>query len=458
MKLYNTQTKKKEEIKGKQVKMYVCGPTVYDRAHIGNLRTYINVDLLKRSLGYLGYKTKHVMNITDIEDKIIKRSQEEGVDYHKITSEYEKLFWKDLGKLDIKRPDMAPHATDDKVIKEMVKIIEKLMRDGVAYKSEDGSVYFSIDKFGDYGKLSHLNRKGLRASARCAADEYGKESAADFALWKAARGNEPSWNGPKGIKGRPGWHIECSAMGMLYLGETIDIHAGGVDLVFPHHENEVAQSEAYTGKPFVKHWFHGEHLLVEGKRMGKSENNFYSIDDMSKKYNVEPLAFRMLCLQSHYRDKLNFTSRSIKDAQNSLNNLRNFVNRIAQSNGKSQGTAVEKNIKVAEKSFREALSDDLNTPKAMAAVFNFVGEVNKLPEINNKDAKAILKFLESIDNVLALNLKPEIIDSKVENLFDEYLEAKAKRDYEKSDKLRIKLDNLGWIAEDYHGASRLRKK
>jgi len=438
--------------------MYACGPTVYDRAHIGNLRTYVNIDILKRALKYLGHDVKHVMNITDIEDKIIAKAQASGSSYQEITEKYEKMFWQDLDSLNVSQPDTAPHATEEKVIAEMVKIIDKLVADGHAYVANDGSIYFDVEKWPTYGKLSHLDKKGIRAGARVAQDEYDKENPQDFALWKAAKAGEPSWKGPQGILGRPGWHIECSAMSMLYLGETIDIHAGGVDLVFPHHENEIAQSEAYTGKPFVKNWFHGEHLLIEGKKMSKSLGNLYTLDDLTNKFGVDPLALRMLCLQSNYGDKLNFTERSIKDAQNTLDNLRNFVNRVSQIDGAESAKDTDENITLARKEFRSALENNLNTSKALAAVFQFITDTNKLLEVNRKGAKDILNFISEIDEVLGLNLAPEKTTAKVQKLFTDYQNAKKAKDWAKSDELRKIISELGWVAEDTKCESILRKK
>lgn len=452
MKIYNTQTKNKDEIKGKEIKIYACGPTVYDRAHIGNLRTYINTDVLIRSLKYLDRQVNFVMNITDIEDKIIKKSQDEGINYKEITKPAEEKFWQDTEALNINRPNYTPHATDNEVIKKMVEIIEKLVKDGFAYKSEDGSIYFSVNKFNGYGNLSRLDKSGIKTGVRMDQDEYDKDSAQDFALWKSEKKGEPSWDGPLGIKGRPGWHIECSAMSMLYLGETIDIHAGGVDLVFPHHENEVAQSEAYTGKKFVKYWFHGEHLLIDGKKMSKSLGNLFTLDDLSTKFKVEPLALRMLCLQSHYRDKLNFTERSIKDAQNTLNNLRNFINRISQSSAKGD---VSDLVKKTRAEFKNNLENDLNTPKAVAVVFDFITAVNKNSNPSKED---VLSFISEVDEVLGLDLRPEEFDAKVQKLFQEYLKAREDKNWQKSDEIREKIADLGWVTEDFKCESRLRKR
>ena len=320
MKLYNTLTKEKNEFiaqETKTVKMYVCGPTVYNYSHIGNLRTYINTDILRRFLKFSGYKVIEVMNITDIDDKTIKKAADENIPIKNVTQKYEKYFLEDLNNLDIELPEKLPHATDKEVIEEIIKITKVLLDKKIAYKSEDGSVYFSVKKFKDYGKLSGIDLAGIKDGARVSQDEYDKDDAQDFVLWKKSKESEPSWETPFG-KGRPGWHIECSAMSTKYLGDTLDIHAGGVDLIFPHHENEIAQSETYTGKKFVNYWFHCGHLMVEREKMSKSLGNIYTLHEMSKKYQVEPLALRMLSLMSHYRETLNFTEKSIKQAQSCL--------------------------------------------------------------------------------------------------------------------------------------------
>ena len=318
MQLFNYLTRRIEpfESKGKEVGLYTCGPTVYDYVHIGNWRTFVFEDILKRVLEFNGYKVKHVMNITDIEDKIFKRAQEEKVSIEKITKKYEKAFLADLEKLNIQRADIFPRATEN--INSMIQIIGVLLKKDFAYKGDDG-VYFSVEKFGNYGKLSGLEKKNLKKGARVNDDEYDKEAWADFVLWKKSKKGEVEFDAPFG-KGRPGWHIECSAMSMKYLGEsfdpstklrtdrfkTIDIHTGGVDLLFPHHENEIAQSEAATGKKFVNFWLEGEHLLIEGQKMAKSLKNIFTIEDIEKK-GFDPLALRYLFLTAHYRSKLNFT-------------------------------------------------------------------------------------------------------------------------------------------------------
>jgi len=442
MKIYNTRTKEKEEFvpqDNKTVKMYVCGPTVYDYAHLGNLRTYINTDLLRRWLKFSGHKVEEVMNITDIDDKTIKKALDEKVPIKNVTQKYEKLFLGDLKRLNIELPEYMPHATDKPVMEQIITIIQKLLDDGYAYKSDDGSVYYSVKKFADYGKLSGIDLAGIKEGARVAQDEYEKENAQDFVLWKAEKDDEPSWDAPFG-KGRPGWHIECSAMSTKYLGDTIDIHAGGVDLVFPHHENEVAQSEAFTGKPFVKYWFHGEHLMIEGQKMSKSLGNIYTLDKMCQKYGVEPLAFRMLVLMSHYRERLNFTKKSIEQAQNTLDNLRAFVlkNIDGDKNLESDGF---------EKRFDSIINDDLNTPRALAELFEYIKEVNKSGVYGESVYETILKLDKFLGLELDKIMKTEV-PKKVTELANKREEARQGKDWELSDKLRKEIETLGFEIED----------
>lgn len=453
MKIYNSLTKKEEEFKpisDNVVTIYSCGPTVYNYAHIGNLRTYINTDILRRALISCGYTVKQAMNITDIEDKIIKTANDQGVEISAITSKYEKAFLDDLEKLNIEKVEYYPHATTE--IPEMIEIIKALLEKGFAYKSEDGSVYFSIEKFKKYGELSGLDTGGIKAGARVDQDEYDKESARDFVLWKAKKDDEPSWDTPFGV-GRPGWHIECSAMSMKYLRETIDIHTGGVDLLFPHHENEIAQSEAYTGKKFVNFWFHGEFLLVNGQKMSKSLNNIYTLDEISKKYKVSPLAYRMLCLMSHYREKLNFTDDSIVQAQKTLDNLRDFATRLREVQGVGKNLPIDVYISEADASFYNAIDDDLNTPKALAVIFNFIKEINKaiLTGIGEDDAKSILDFLSKVDQILGLelnNIQDITIPDEVNSLLEKRKSARENKDFESSDKLRDEINRLGFEVED----------
>lgn len=452
MKLYNTLTKKKEEvrpIKKDLVTIYNCGPTVYDEPTIGNLRTYINVDILRRALKFEGLKVKEVMNITDIEDKIIRDSIKTGVSYTEITDKYEKSFLGATEALNIERPEKMPHATAE--IPEMIKIISNLLKSGHAYKSDDGSVYFSIKKFKNYGKLSGLSKREVKTGARVAQDEYDKDNAQDFALWKAKKEGEPSWKAPFG-EGRPGWHIECTAMSTKYLGKTIDIHSGAVDLIFPHHENEIAQSESYTGKKFVNYWFHPEHLLINGKRMGKSMGNAYTLADLFEKFDVEPLAFRMLCLSSHYRDKLNFTDKSIKDAQNTLHNLREFYLRMSLvDNTEKSNKNIENQISKTKTNFKKALADDLSMPKALASVFELIKFTNKQSKISQKDAVHILQFMKVADKVLGLGMseiKVQKIPNNIQELAVKREDARKSGDYKAADTARSEIEKSGYLIED----------
>jgi cysteinyl-tRNA synthetase len=461
MKLYNTLTKKKEELKTQKkgvVSIYNCGPTVYNTPTIGNLRTYINVDVLRRALILAGYKVKEAMNITDIEDKIIRDANKQKIKYQELTSKYEKIFLENLEELNIEMPEYLPRATEE--IPEMIKIIEKLLKSGYAYKSDDGSVYFSIGKFKNYGKLSGLDKREVKAGARVAQDEYDKENAQDFALWKAKKEGEPSWKAPFG-EGRPGWHIECTAMSTKYLGKTIDIHAGGVDLIFPHHENEIAQSEAYTGKKFVGSWFHGEHLLINGERMGKSLNNFYTLDDLAKKFEVEPLAFRMLCLSSHYRDKLNFTDKSIQDAQNALNHLREFMLRLKLKEGEGESSSLIKSAKKTEENFIKAVADDLSTPKAVAEVFKLIKKVNSAKKLSRPEVDAVIQAMKQFDSILGLGLeevKVVKVPAEMHKLAVAREDARKAGDYKKADELRTKIEKSGYAIEDSPEGPLIRKK
>lgn len=459
-KIYNTPEKKVvsfKPLKKGTVKIYACGPTVYNKPTIANLRTYINVDILNRWLSYSGYKVKLVENITDIEDKIIKAVKDEGLNAEdksaikKYTTVFEDSFFDALNKLNIKRASAYPHATDRDVIQEMIKIISALIKKGVAYVSEDG-VYFAIDKYKNYGKLANLDKKGLKKGVRVNLDEYDKENARDFALWKFKKEGEPSWPAPFG-EGRPGWHIECSAMAHKYLGERIDIHAGGVDLVFPHHENEIAQTEAFTGKEFSSYWFHPEHMMINGERMGKSLKNYYLLENLKEKFGVEPLALRMLALMSHYREKLNFTDTSIKDAQKALDGLRDFVAKLETK----KSLTVKKNVYIelvskTKKEFAEALNNDLSMPMAMASVFELVKKVNKrMTETGTKQTGPVYRFMMEIDKVLGLDLsKKQILEipKQVQELSKKREEYREKSNFKMSDKLRKKIEDLGYGVED----------
>lgn len=452
LKLYNTMARRKEGFspsKGKEVRMYSCGPTVYDYAHIGNFRAYMFSDLLRRYLEYKGMKVNLVMNLTDVDDKTIKGSRKKGVSLAKYTQGYKKAFFDDIKKLNIKKASSYPCATDH--IREMVGIISSLMKKGYAYRSDDGSVYFDIKKFKDYGKLAKLDRKGLKAGARVSQDEYEKEQAHDFALWKAwsEEDGDVFWKTELG-KGRPGWHIECSAMSSKYLGNTFDIHTGGVDLIFPHHENEIAQYEAATGKQFARFWLHNEHLLVDNRKMSKSLGNFYTLRDLFEKGH-SPKAVRYILLATHYRQKLNFTLKGIEAAEASVNRLLDFMDMLESPKGE-EFAGIRKVADRARKGFDSAMDDDLNIAEALAAVFNLVREVNTLAEngkLGKKGASEIKKLMLDFDKVLGvLGREKKDIGKEVEKLIQEREEARKAKDWVKSDKIRDRLKDMGVILED----------
>ena len=436
LKFYNYLSRKVEEFRpiGKTVGLYTCGPTVYDYVHIGNWRTFIFEDILKRVLTFNGFGVKHVMNITDVEDKIIKASQDQGIEFREITSKYEKAFLADLAKLNILPADFYPRATEH--ITSMIRIIEVLLKKSFAYK-KNGSVYFSIKKFAPYGKLSGLSEENLKKGARIDEDQYDKENWSDFALWKSPQprsspGLEPSWDASFG-KGRPGWHIECSAMSMKYLGESFDIHTGGVDLLFPHHENEIAQSEAATGEKFVNYWMEGEHLLVDGEKMAKSLGNIYTLADVVKK-GFDPLALRYLFLTAHYRSKLNFTWGSLEAAQNALNNVRSEV-----------ATWDEPKIGCAgyENDFREAINNDLDMPKALSIMW----ETAKSDYPSSARHQSILVM----DKVLGLGLseiKKQELPKGARELINKREGLRRAGKFGESDRLRKQLLKMGVEVED----------
>jgi len=437
LKLYNHLTRRKEifkPIKKKTVGLYTCGPTVYDYAHIGNLRTYIFEDVLRRTLEYNDYGVKHIMNITDVEDKIIKKMRVQKKTLKQITVPYTKFFFKDLKSLNILRASSYPKATEH--IPQMINIISSLLKRRVAYKSDDGSIYFDISKFKKYGRLSGV--KTRNAKSRISADEYDKQDIADFVLWKTGKANEPSWPAPFG-KGRPGWHIECSAMSMKYLGKTFDIHAGAIDLLFPHHENEIAQSESATGKKFVNYWIEGEHLLVDSKKMSKSLGNMYFLQDIIKK-DFNPLAFRYLVLGAHYRSKLNFTWQSLESAENTLEKLYSTFTDLKGARDKRTLAKEKPYIKV----FQSAINDDLNTPKALRIVWKVIKDT----KLSNASKKSLLL---QFDEVLGLNLNKIKIEKAPKNILElvkKREELRDIKDFKKADAIRKKILQHGWIIED----------
>ncbi len=443
------------------VRMYTCGPTVYHYVHIGNLRTFAFQDILRRWLRYRGYELQHVMNITDVEDKIIRSALEQGKAIGEYTAVYEKAFLEDIDKLRLQRPERMVRATEH--IEEMAEAIETLSAKGFTYTS-DGSVYFRIAQFPAYGKLSHIHVEGQRAGARVDVDEYDKDDARDFVLWKGRRGDEPYWETSLG-QGRPGWHIECSAMAMKYLGETLDIHTGGIDLTFPHHENEIAQSEAISGKPFVRYWLHAEHLMVEGQKMAKSLGNFYTLRDLlDKGYPAETI--RYLLVSVPYRKKLNFTFDGLKAAATSLERLRNFKLRLETAKfGEGESAALTEAAAKARAAMDESLDDDLNTAEALGAIFEFVRETNTAMdagEFKSGNTGAALELLAHFDSIFDV-LRPSgkeggLSDGDIEVLVAARAEAKKARDFTGADEIRARLAGQGVMLEDTKDGVRWKRK
>ena len=464
LRFFNTLTREKEvfaPLEEGRVGMYTCGLTVYDYGHIGNFRTFMFEDLLRRWLEFRGFKVTQVMNITDVDDRTVAASNKRGVPLSEHTKPYIDAFFEDLTTLNIERAEHYPRATEH--IAEMVTLIEKLLVKGYAYRGEDGSIYFSISKFKDYGKLSKFNVKELKAGARVKVDDYEKAEARDFALWKAWTEEDGNifWETKFG-KGRPGWHIECSAMSMKYLGETFDIHTGGVDNIFPHHENEIAQSEAATGKKFVNYWLHSEHLLVEGKRMGKRFGNYYTVRDLTK-MGYDPKAIRYLLLSTHYRQQFNFTFEGLQAAKNAVDRLTNFVYRLTEASGKGCGEEIKLLMGRVQKGFEEAMDDDLNISVALAALFDFVRDVNKLMDDNvlsKEEAQEVYELMMRFDKVLGVIggvEKKEKLPKEAEELIQKREEARKTKDWKAADKIREELKRIGIIVEDTPEGVRWRK-
>jgi len=447
--------------------MYTCGPTVYDYAHIGNYRTFVFQDILRRFLKLRGYKMKHVMNLTDVDDRIIANSAAAGVSIRDYTEKFAQAFFDDCKTLSIETPEHWIRATDH--IDDMVKLIERLQEKTYTYPSE-GSIYYRIAKFPHYGRLSNIDVAGIQAGARVDVDRYEKESARDFALWKAPKPGEHFWETPIG-KGRPGWHIECSAMAMKYLGETLDIHTGGIDLAFPHHENEIAQSEGATGKPFVRYWMHAEHLLVEGEKMSKSLGNFFTLRDLFAK-GYKPSALRFALASVPYRKQLNFTFDGLQQAASSVERLRNFAARLAQGKfpaGKQKGMAVR--VAEAADEFDAGLSDDLNTARALAAAFDLLRDTNiamDKGDFRQGDVVAAQEFLATFDRIFAvmedndaeklraLGFGPAESgpnDAEIKKLIADRQSARQRRDFAASDRIRKELADRGILIEDLKDGS-----
>jgi cysteinyl-tRNA synthetase len=455
IRFFNSLTREKEKFvpieKGK-VKMYTCGLTVYDYGHIGNYRAFIFEDLLRRWLEYRGFKVTQVMNLTDVDDKAIKASRKNGVPLKEYTERYTKAFFEDVLTLNIEKAEVYPKATEH--VPEMVALITKLMEKGYAYKGEDGSIYYEISKFKDYGKLANIKVENLKLGARVKTDEYAKEQAQDFALWKAwsEEDGDVFWETPFG-KGRPGWHIECSAMSMKYLGETLDIHCGGVDNLFPHHENEIAQSEAATGKKFVNYWLHNEHLLIEGKRMAKSLGNYYTVRDLTAK-GYDPKAIRYLLLSTHYRQQVNFTFEGLEAAKNTLDRLTNFVHRLLEADGKRGEDQLEPLMSRVQNSFEAAMDDDLSISEALASLFDFIRDVNILLDENSlskDEAQDVYNLMLKFDKVLGVIgeiKKEEKLPKEAEELILKREEARRAKDWKTADAIRHQLKGMGILLED----------
>jgi cysteinyl-tRNA synthetase len=490
LRLYNTLTGQIEPLEpadGKALRMYACGPTVYDYGHIGNFRTFLQVDILRRALKLTGTALRHVMNITDVDDKIIRNAAEAGVPIGEYTRKYVDAFFEDLEWLRIERPELMVHAT--KHIPQMVTLVEKLAEAGAAYQTEDGSWYFRLRSFPEYGKLSKKDLSGMEDGARVDVDEYEKDSARDFALWKAAKPGETSWETAIG-RGRPGWHVECSAMAMEYLGESFDLHAGGEDLMFPHHENEIAQSESVTHKTFARHWMHVRFLLVDGRKMSKSEGNFYTLRDLLLK-GYKASAIRLALVSVPYRHQLNFTFDGLAEATKAIERLRTFKERVTTGSfAVGENSAIQEAAKKAHAEYLEALANDLNTADARAPIFELVRAANTAMDQGqffSADRDAVLPVLADFDAVFDVledrdaeptrralewakeagrmgEVAPELLaarslsDEQIEALVAERTAAKKTRNFARADAIRNELMEKGVILEDSKDGVKWKRK
>jgi len=439
--------------------MYTCGPTVYAPAHIGNFRAYLFEDILRRYLLYKGYGVTQIMNLTDIDDKTIRDANAAGITLTEHTGKFKNMFFRDLDRLNIQRAEYYPAATEH--IDLMVAMVEKLLQRGHAYKA-GGSIYYRISTFPAYGRLSHMKLDELKAGARVDSDEYEKETVSDFALWKGWTEGDGAvfWETSLG-KGRPGWHIECSAMSTEYLGNHFDIHTGGVDNIFPHHENEIAQTEGATGEKFVNYWLHNAHLIVEGEKMSKSAGNYYTLEDLVQKGH-NPIAIRYLLLATHYRQQLNFTMDALEAAKSAITRLRDFKSNIESARGNGDGAAVKSAIDKAVSGFEEGLDDDLNISPSLAAVFDFVRDINSILaenglSVSNRDL--VSETFKRFDSVLGVvYLQEEQIDQVIEELIKRRDEAKKKKDFATADAIRADLLKKGIILEDTPAGTKWKRK
>ena len=490
LRLFNTLTGQLDDLipsDGEAVRMYACGPTVYDYGHIGNFRTFLQIDVLRRFLKLTGTKVRHVMNITDVDDKIIRNAAAAGVSIGEYTARFEQAFFEDLESLRVERPEQIARATEH--IPKMVELVQRLAAAGAAYQAEDGSWYFRLASFLDYGKLSKKDLSGMEDGARVDLDEYEKDSARDFALWKAAKPGETFWDTPIG-RGRPGWHIECSAMAMEYLGESFDLHAGGEDLMFPHHENEIAQSESVTHKPFARHWMHVRFLLVDGRKMSKSEGNFFTLRDLLLK-GYKASAIRLALVSVPYRHQLNFTFDGLAEATHAIERLRTFHQRLTQGSfAPGANPALQAAAKTSQTEYLAALSNDLNTAEARAPIFDLIRAANTSidqGQLLAADRDAILAVLASFDAVFDViedrdaeptrralewaaqsgrldDVAPELLarqsltDEAIDALVAERTLAKKQRNFARADQIRNELAEKGVVLEDSKDSVRWKRK
>lgn len=455
MKLYNTLTRKKEEfvpLREGEVRIYSCGPTVYDYFHVGNARPFIIFDTLRRYFEYKGYKVKYVQNFTDIDDKMIKRANEEGIDISELGDRFIQEYFKDADALGIKRATYHPRATEH--IEDMIVFIQRLIDRGMAY-NVDGNVYFDTSAFPQYGKLSGQRLEDLEAGARIDVDEH-KKNPMDFVLWKRQKPGEPAWDSPWG-KGRPGWHIECSVMAMKYLGETIDIHSGGQDLIFPHHENEIAQSEGATGKPFARYWIHNGYINIDNKKMSKSLGNFFTVRELSKKFDLE--AVRLFMLSAHYRNPINFSEELLKQAESALERLYNakgnleYLLKITEDKKMTQKEKeLQNRIDKYREKFEDAMEDDINTADALAAIFDMVRDMNRV--LNEESSRQIVEIgytefmkLTSVLGLLQKESQPQGTD-EIKELIKRRQKAREEKNWALADSIREELNDMGIVVED----------
>jgi cysteinyl-tRNA synthetase len=463
LKFYNTLKREVEEFKPENeiVTMYTCGPTVYNYAHIGNFRAMISYDLTKRYLKYRGYKVKHVMNITDIDDKIIRDSKKSGKNLKDFTEYWANLFFNDLELLKIDKAEIIPWATRE--IGPMVEIVKILLNKGHAYKTKSGDIYFRITSFENYGKLANLNPEFLKKNADGRlndADEYQKDDAKDFALWKAYDPDDGDvfWETEIG-KGRPGWHLECSAMSHKYLGLPIDIHMGGVDLIFPHHTNEIAQTEAAYGKKFANYWLHNEHLVVNGQKMSKSLGNFYTLNDLLNK-GYDPMAIRLELISTNYRQKLDFKEDNLKKNVETIKKFHEFIDKLDHIKSDKDNPNIDSIIKQAKNDFIYEMDNDLNISGGLATIFVFMGEINKLMDsISINDAEKIKETIKGFDSIIGVMLKEkEVIPKEIFDIAEKRLLARKAKDWAMSDQLREEISSKGYNISDEKEGYRIKKK